>query len=92
MAHNKDTRDEIIKQGLMVKRSQNKKRFTTINFKQRWFVLTRNFLIYYDSDGDVSTSVKYFSLFGYMYLLFVCFLLFAPEFCGWKLNSYHNIC
>lgn len=44
--------DEIVKQGLMIKRSQNKKRFTPVNYKQRWFVLTKQFLLYYDSDGE----------------------------------------
>lgn len=50
----KDGGEEIIKQGFMVKRSQNKKRFSPINYKQRWFVLTRRHLIYYDSEGEVS--------------------------------------
>lgn len=49
MAQNKD---EILKQGLMTKRSQNKKRFTSVNYKQRWFVLTSNFLTYYDGDSS----------------------------------------
>jgi len=56
MAQNKD---EVLKQGLMVKRSQNKKRFTSVNYKQRWFVLTTNYLTYYDGD---STEVCPFSL------------------------------
>ncbi|GLG99837.1 Serine/threonine-protein kinase GE16371 [Gryllus bimaculatus] len=47
--------DEVLKQGLMVKRSQNKKRITRVNFKHRWFVLTKHFLIYYDSDGEQHT-------------------------------------
>lgn len=46
--------ESVVKQGFMVKRSQNKKRFTPVNFKQRWFVLTKQFLIYYDSDTEVS--------------------------------------
>ncbi|XP_024083882.1 tyrosine-protein kinase Btk29A isoform X2 [Cimex lectularius] len=50
MAGNDD--DEIIKQGLMIKRSQNKKRFTPVNYKQRWFTLTRKQLVYYDTEGD----------------------------------------
>lgn len=45
--------DTVIKQGLMTKRSQNKKRFTTVNYKLRWFVLTRQFLIYYDTENEV---------------------------------------
>ncbi|XP_066999606.1 tyrosine-protein kinase Btk isoform X2 [Anabrus simplex] len=48
----KDGGEEVVKQGLMVKRSQNKKRFTPVNYKNRWFVLTRHFLIYYDSEGE----------------------------------------
>ncbi|KAF4523884.1 hypothetical protein B566_EDAN010202 [Ephemera danica] len=54
--HNKlEGRDEIVKQGLMIKRSQNKKRFTPVNYKQRWFVLSRQFLVYYDyTDGEDS--------------------------------------
>lgn len=36
----------------MIKRSQNKKRFSPINYKQRWFVLTKRHLIYYDSEGE----------------------------------------
>lgn len=47
---------DVVRQGFMVKRSQNKKRFTPVNYKQRWFVLTRRHLVYYDSDGEVSTK------------------------------------
>lgn len=43
----------------MIKRSQNKKRFSPINYKQRWFVLTRRHLIYYDSEGEVSHFLGY---------------------------------
>lgn len=46
---------DVIRQGFMIKRSQNKKRFTPVNYKQRWFVLTRHYLVYYDGDGEVST-------------------------------------
>jgi len=56
MAAGKDDLDDcdIIKQGLMVKRSQNKKRFMPINYKQRWFVLTTKNFIYYESESEVS--------------------------------------
>lgn len=56
MMANKDDLDDcdIIKQGLMVKRSQNKKRFMPINYKQRWFVLTTKNFIYYESESEVS--------------------------------------
>ncbi|XP_076643406.1 uncharacterized protein LOC143353744 isoform X2 [Halictus rubicundus] len=43
---------DVVRQGFMVKRSQNKKRFTPVNYKQRWFILTRRYLVYYDSDGE----------------------------------------
>lgn len=49
---------DIIKQGLMVKRSQNKKRFMPINYKQRWFVLTTKNLIYYESESEVSCDYR----------------------------------
>lgn len=45
---------DVIRQGFMIKRSQNKKRFTPVNYKQRWFVLTKRYLVYYDGDGEVS--------------------------------------
>ncbi|XP_047522572.1 tyrosine-protein kinase Btk29A isoform X1 [Pieris napi] len=45
------TEDEVLREAFMVKRSQNKKIFTPVNYKERWFVLTRQVLIYYDSDG-----------------------------------------
>lgn len=60
----KDDKEEVVKEGFMVKRSQNKKRFTPINYKQRWFVLTKNYLIYYDGDGDV--SIFHFSSFFFI--------------------------
>ncbi|EAA12199.4 AGAP008316-PA [Anopheles gambiae str. PEST] len=40
--------DFVLKSGYMVKRSQNKKRFTPVNYKTRWFELTRFYLSYYD--------------------------------------------
>lgn len=45
---------EVVKDGLMIKRSQNKKIYTPVNHKQRWFVLTRKWLVYYDTDSEVS--------------------------------------
>lgn len=47
---------DVVRQGFMIKRSQNKKRFTPVNYKQRWFVLTKHYLIYYDGDGEVSVA------------------------------------
>lgn len=45
--------DEIILETFMIKRSQNKKLFSPVNFKERWLVLTRRALIYYDTNGEV---------------------------------------
>ncbi|CAK1578458.1 unnamed protein product [Parnassius mnemosyne] len=44
--------DEVICQTFMVKRSQNKKLFTPVNYRKRFLVLTRKALIYYDSDNQ----------------------------------------
>ncbi|CAG9091318.1 unnamed protein product [Plutella xylostella] len=56
MAGKDECEDEVICQAFMVKRSQNKKRFTPVNYKERWFILTKKFLIYYDTDGESSAS------------------------------------
>uniref|UniRef100_T1JI97 Tyrosine-protein kinase n=1 Tax=Strigamia maritima TaxID=126957 RepID=T1JI97_STRMM len=40
--------EDILKQALMVKRSQNKRTFGPVNYKTRWFVLTVDCLVYYD--------------------------------------------
>ncbi|XP_043191001.1 tyrosine-protein kinase Btk29A-like isoform X2 [Amphibalanus amphitrite] len=42
----------IIKESFMVKRSQNKKRFGPVNYKDRWFVLTSTVLTYHDGDPE----------------------------------------
>lgn len=42
---------DVIKSGLMIKRSQNKNRFTLINYKTRWFELTRQSLSYFDIEN-----------------------------------------
>lgn len=41
---------DVIKSGWMTKRSQNKNRFTPINYKLRWFELNKYWLTYYDID------------------------------------------
>lgn len=63
----KNATHEILKQGLMVKRSQNKKRFTPVNYKQRWFVLTNHSLIYYEPNSDVSLYIQF------IYIEFIVF-------------------
>ena len=47
---------DILKSGSMIKRSQNKKRFTPINYKTRWFELTRYHLSYYDN-GNIEVRL-----------------------------------
>lgn len=42
---------DVIKSGLMIKRSQNKNRFTLINYKTRWFELNRHSLSYFDIEN-----------------------------------------
>lgn len=39
----------VIEPGFMIKRSQNKKRWSMVNYKNRWFELSRSFLIYFDN-------------------------------------------
>lgn len=48
----------IIKEGHMVKRSQNKKAYTRVNYKKRFFVLTKQYLIYYDVIEESGKSVS----------------------------------
>ncbi len=51
---------DIVKCGSMTKRSQNKKRFTPVNYKLRWFELTKQFLSYFDIENvEVSVSFLY---------------------------------
>ena len=47
---------EVIKQANLVKRSQNKKRFSLVNYKSRWFVLTTDFLAYYEGECEVRSK------------------------------------
>ena len=49
--NNSNMNEDSLKAGWLTKRSQFKSRFTafTTNYKDRWFVLTRSALIYYDS-------------------------------------------
>lgn len=49
---------DIVKSGSMTKRSQNKKRFTPVNYKQRWFELTKHWLTYFDVENvEVSAGL-----------------------------------
>ncbi|XP_063860981.1 tyrosine-protein kinase Btk-like isoform X3 [Scylla paramamosain] len=42
--------EEVLKEAFMTKRSQNKRSFTPTNWKERWFVLSPENLIYFDGD------------------------------------------
>ncbi|CAL4064860.1 unnamed protein product, partial [Meganyctiphanes norvegica] len=48
--------EQVLQESFMTKRSQNKSPFTPTNWKDRWFVLTPQSLIYYD--GDKQTGRK----------------------------------
>lgn len=43
--------ETIIKVGSMIKRSQNKKRWSIVNYKTRYFELSHTHLIYFDNEG-----------------------------------------
>uniref|UniRef100_A0AAQ4QYI0 Tyrosine-protein kinase n=1 Tax=Gasterosteus aculeatus aculeatus TaxID=481459 RepID=A0AAQ4QYI0_GASAC len=42
----------IILEEIFIKRSQQKKKTSPLNYKERWFVLTREKIAYYDFDAD----------------------------------------
>lgn len=48
---------DVCKSGWMTKRSQNKKRFTPINYKLRWFELTKQNIYYFDIEN---VEVRFF--------------------------------
>lgn len=62
---------DIVKCGSMTKRSQNKKRFTPVNYKLRWFELTKHFLSYFDVEN---VEVSRFLLF-LLYRIFTNIIL-----------------
>lgn len=50
---------DVVKSGSMVKRAQNKKRFTPVNYKHRWFELTKQTLSYFDVENvEVSHLIR----------------------------------
>lgn len=53
---------DVIKSGSMTKRSQNKKRFTPVNYKNRWFELTKSLLSYFDIEN---VEVSFFYLLSF---------------------------
>jgi hypothetical protein len=49
--------ERIIKSGFMIKRSQNKKISSIIiNYRKRYFELTRNYLSYYDNEISINSN------------------------------------
>ncbi|CAG9823039.1 unnamed protein product [Phaedon cochleariae] len=46
------------KEGVMIKRSLNKRFWTVVNYKQRSFVLNEKFLVYYELEDDSSKLLK----------------------------------
>nr|KAG5687273.1 hypothetical protein BaRGS_010260 [Batillaria attramentaria] len=56
---------EIVKSGLLEKRSQNKGRFTAENYKKRFFVLNKSYFKYYDGTADVvyEENTQFFTLY-----------------------------
>lgn len=58
-----------IKGGYMIKRSQNKKRFTPVNYKTRWFELDLHYLRYFDIENvEVSEPRHVMHLYTYFLL------------------------
>lgn len=64
---------ETIKIGSMIKRSQNKKRWSLINYKNRFFELSHTHLMYFDNcEGEVR-ALLFFDFFLYIYFIyFLC--------------------
>ena len=48
----------LLQPAFMIKRSRNKGRFKSSNFKSRWFVLTKDNLTYHDGGANVSISLQ----------------------------------
>lgn len=65
--------ETIIKIGSMIKRSQNKKRWSIVNYKTRFFELSHTHLIYFDNcEGEVREH--------YYFLLFYCKYFYVYKF------------
>lgn len=63
--------DALIKCGPMIKRSQNKKKWSIVNYKNRWFELSRSFLVYYDQcEGGREVRTLWFYDFTFISLAF----------------------
>ena len=47
----------LLQPAFMIKRSRNKGRFKSSNFKSRWFVLTKDYLSYHAGNASVSFPI-----------------------------------
>lgn len=56
-----------LKSGYMTKRSQNKKRFTPVNYKTRWFELDLHYLRYFDIENVEVSGVCGYTIACAMY-------------------------
>lgn len=46
------TMSDNILEEIFIKRSQQKKKTSPLNYKERWFILTQDKIAYYDFDAD----------------------------------------
>lgn len=53
---------DLLLEELLIKRSQQKKRTSPLNYKERLFVLTKSQLTYYDGRAEVTFSFRQFVL------------------------------
>lgn len=49
---------DYILEEIFIKRSQQKKKTSPLNYKERWFVLTQEKIAYYDFDPDKGVRQK----------------------------------
>lgn len=66
----------VIKSGPMIKRSQNKKKWSLVNYKNRWFELSRSFIIYYDNcEGGREVSFVFYFYYFFFFKFMASVLL-----------------
>lgn len=70
----KNMGETVIKSGPMIKRSQNKKKWSLVNYKNRWFELSRSFIIYYDN-CEGGREVRFFDFI--IFFSHVSFVMFS---------------
>lgn len=70
----------IIKVGSMIKRSQNKKRWSIVNYKNRYFELSHTHLMYFDNCEGGEVRALIFFLVIYLFIYYLRNLLFTIKF------------